>query len=81
MKAQNLRAAYDTIMELQLELQGELITVAAKDLLSYPHFEYTAEPHHSKVKALAATFELQDFLAGAIAEAVAKGELEPELDD
>lgn len=33
------------------------------------------------VKALAATYELQDYLANRIAIAVAAGELEPELDE
>lgn len=33
------------------------------------------------VKALAATYELQDYLANRIARAVAGGELEPDLDE
>ena len=63
------RTCYDWIIALQEEL---------------------AEQHHDAeigcldykvVKALAATYELQDYLANRIAQAVATGEIEPELDD
>lgn len=47
-----------------MELQAELIN---DGLLDY-----------QTVKALAATYELQDFLANRIAREVASGELEPE---
>lgn len=35
----------------------------------------------NQVKALAATYELQDYLANRIAQAVAAGELEPDPED
>ena len=50
-----------------MELQAELIN---DGLLDY-----------QTVKALAATYELQDLLANRIARAVAGGELEPDLDE
>lgn len=50
-----------------MELQAELIN---DGLLDY-----------QTVKALAATYELQDFLANRIARAVASGELEPDPEE
>lgn len=61
------RVAYDAVMELQYRLQAELIPVAAKDLLEYPH-RPPAGADFRKVKALAATFELQEYLAGLLPE-------------
>jgi len=76
----DLRAAYDTIMELQHKLQAELIPVAAKTLLEYPH-DHPEDADYRKVKALAATYELQEYLANAIAEDVAAGNLGPDPED
>lgn len=50
-----------------LELQAELMESGLSD--------------YRVVKALAAAYELQDYLANRIASAVAAGELEPELDE
>ena len=63
------RAAYDMIMELQAELIED-----HDDPLSQ-------RPDYQKVKALAATYELQDFLANRIAELVNAGVLEPDPED
>jgi hypothetical protein len=53
--------------DLIMDLQEEL---AESDLTDY-----------RVVKALAATYELQDYLADRIAKAVAAGELEPDPED
>ena len=50
-----------------MALQGELIRDGLLDCQT--------------VKALAATYELQDYLANRIAKAVADGELEPDPED
>lgn len=63
------RAAYDMIMELQAELIEDH---------DDPLFQ---RPDYQKVKALAATYELQDFLANRIAELVNAGVLEPDPED
>ena len=65
----DLRAMYDAIIELQHDLRFE---IQSYTLLS--------EADYRKVKALAATYELQDYLANRIAEAVNAGELEPDLE-
>lgn len=65
----DLRAAYDAILGLQERLTGELHDAEIGCL------DYKA------VKALAATYELQDYLANAIALAVATGELEADPED
>lgn len=71
----DLRAAYNIIMELQNNLQTELIPVAAKTLLEYPH-GHPEDADYRKVKALAATFELQEYLANAITAAVSACDLD-----
>lgn len=62
------RAGYDFIMTLQQEL-------AAKQHDEFGALDYKA------VKALAAAYELQDYLANRIAQAVASGELDPDPED
>lgn len=62
----NYKAAYDIIMELQ----AELIKDHDDPLLGCPDY--------LKVKALAATYELQEYLSNAIARAINEGELEEE---
>jgi len=64
----DLRDVYDAIIDLQHDLRFE---IQSYTLLS--------EADYRKVKALAATYELQDYLANRIAEAVNNGELEPDL--
>ena len=63
------RAGYDFIMALQQELE------AKHHDADFGWLDYKA------VKALAATYELQDYLANRIAQAVADGELEPDPED
>ncbi len=65
----DLRAVYDAILELQERL------VAQHHDAEIGCLDYRA------IKALAATYELQDYLANAIARAVATGELEPDPED
>lgn len=65
----DLRDVYDAIIDLQHDLRFE---IQSYTLLS--------EADYRKVKALAATYELQDYLANRIAEAVNNGELEPDLE-
>lgn len=65
----DLRALYDAILELQERLVGQHHDAEAGCL------DYKA------IKALAATYELQDYLANAIPIAVATGELEPDPED
>lgn len=62
------RAGYDFIMALQ----GELVA---------QHHTESGCLDYKVVKALAATYELQDYLANRIAQAVADGELEPDPED
>ena len=62
------RAGYDFIMALQ----GELVT---------QHHTGSGYLDYKVVKTLAATYELQDYLANRIAQAVADGELEPDPED
>lgn len=62
------RAGYDFIMALQ----GELVT---------QHHTGSGYLDYKVVKTLAATYELQDYLANRIAQAVATGELEPDPED
>lgn len=62
------RAGYDFIMALQQEL-------AAKQHDEFGVLDYKA------VKALSATYELQDYLANRIAQAVATGELNPDEEE
>lgn len=66
----DLRQTYDSMLELQAELRFEIQSATTLDEVSYRTF-----------KALAATYELQEYLANAIAAAVEAGELEPDLDD
>ena len=61
-------AAYDFIIELQEEL-------AAKQQDEF------GVPDYKAVKALAAAYELQDYLANRIAQAVATGELDPDEEE
>lgn len=61
------RAGYDFIMALQ----GELV----KNI----HAEFGLD--YKAVKALAATYELQDYLANRIAQAVNTGELDPDEEE
>ena len=63
------RAGYDFIMHLQKELE------AKHHDADFGWLDYKA------VKALAATYELQDYLANRIAQAVADGELEPDPEE
>lgn len=63
------RAGYDFIMALQKELE------AKHHDADFGWLDYKA------VKALAATYELQDYLANRIAQAVVEGEIEPDPED
>lgn len=65
----DLRAMYDDIIDLQGNLRFE---IQSHTLLS--------EVDYRKVKALAATYELQEYLANQIAEAVNDGDLEPDFE-
>lgn len=76
----DLKAAYNTIMDLQHRLRADLIPVAAKILLEYPH-DHPNDADYKKIKALAATYELEDYLLNAIADAVATGKLELDPED
>ena len=62
-------ACYDLIMDLQRDLAGQ------------HHDAEIGCLDYKVVKALAATYELQDYLANRIAQAVAVGELEPDPED
>ena len=63
------RAGYDFIVALQEEL-------AAKH-----HDAELGDLDYEIVKALAATYELQDYLANRIAQATAAGELSPDPEE
>ena len=63
------RACYELIMDLQRDLAGQ------------HHDAEIGCLDYKVVKALAATYELQDYLANRIAQAVAVGELEPDPED
>lgn len=75
----DLRETYDAIMALQEQLQAELLEDAAQELQHKPHLR--SAPDYRKIHAMSATFTLQDYLANAIAAAVAAGELEPDPED
>lgn len=70
------RAAYDMIMDLQEELNLQILEDAMEELKVKPSLRSGLD--YKPVKALAATYELQDFLANRIAELVNAGELEPD---
>ena len=63
-----LRTTYNAIIKLQHELEAELIPVGAKHLMEYPHHK-PQEADYRKIKALAATYELQEYLADMIPDA------------
>lgn len=63
------RSSYDFIMALQGELEAQ------------HHDAEIGCLDYKAVKALAATYELQDYLANRIAKAVANGELDPDPED
>lgn len=63
------RAGYDFIMALQ------------KELTAKQHDAEVGCLDYKAVKALAATYELQDYLANRIAQAVAAGEFEPDPEE
>lgn len=63
------RGGYDFIMSLQEELAAQ------------HHDAEIGGLDYRVVKALAATYELQDYLANRIALAVASGELEPDPEE
>lgn len=65
----DLRAMHDGILELQSDLRYQ---IQAYTLLP--------EADYKLVKALGACYELEEYLAGAIAQAVEFGELEPDLE-
>ena len=65
----DLRAAYDVVLALQERLTNEL------------HEAEVGRLDYKAVKALGAAYELQDYLAKAIALAVATGELEADPED
>ena len=65
----DLRAAYDVVMALQEHLQGQ------------HHDAEIGCLDYRVIKALAATYELQDYISGQIALAVATGELDTEADE
>lgn len=75
----DLRAIYKTMMELEKLLQADLMLEAERELTFQP--QHRAGPDYRTVKALAAVYELQDYLANAIAAAVGAGELEPAPED
>lgn len=66
-KGGTFQAAYDAILDLQEHLRAKV---------GYMDAGKFANAHI--VKALAATYELQDYLANEIAAATAAGELEPD---
>lgn len=63
------RACYDLITDLQHDLAGQ------------HHDAEIGCLDYKVIKALAATYELQDYLSNRIAQAVAIGELEPDPED
>ena len=63
------RTCYDLIIDLQHDLAGQ------------HHDAEIGCLDYKVVKALAATYELQDYLANRIAQAVATGELEPDEEE
>lgn len=63
------RAGYDFIMALQQELEAK------------HHDELFDTLDYKVVKALAATYELQDYLAARIAQGVASGEIDPDEEE
>lgn len=80
----NYKSAYDMVMELQQLLINELLSPAATYLLEYPHIGGMPVPNE-KVKALAATYELQEFLTDRVeeqdAQAIAKNERLKQIPD
>ena len=62
------RNAYDSIMEIQSKLQEELGAAAAQGNHAWAATDYR------KVKALAATFELQDYIANEMAKRESTGD-------
>ena len=67
--AVDYRACYDLITDLQHDLAGQ------------HHDAEIGCLDYKVIKALAATYELQDYLSNRIAIAVAMGEIEPDPED
>lgn len=61
----NYKAAYDMIVELQQLLQAEVLENAANE---QQYAEHLRRLNYKTVQALAATYELQDFLANRCTE-------------
>lgn len=72
----DLRATYDAVMELQADLRSRVGGMAVADVTHPCHLGPLYD--YKLIKALSATYELQEYLAGAIADA---GLIDPELDD
>ena len=66
----DLRQTYDAMLELQDKLRFEIQSTTSLQEVDYRAF-----------KALGAALELQEYLANAIAAAIASGELDPDPDD
>lgn len=75
----DIRDTYYAVMELQTQLYTEVLDDAEKERQYTAHVQ--SDPDYRKIKALAATYELQDYLAAAIADAVESGELDPAPED
>ena len=74
----DLRKMYDDVMELQHELR---IKVGIQALADYTkRTPYGPGLNYRQIKALAACYELQDYLSHRIEVAIEDGELEPDLD-
>ena len=80
----NYKSAYDMVMELQQLLINELLSPAATYLPDSPHIGVVPVPKE-KVKALSATYELQEFLADRVdeqgAQAIAENERPKQFPD
>lgn len=75
----NLCKTYEAVLDLQADLRSRVGAMAAADITIPCHLGPLYD--YKLIKALSATYELQEYLAGAIADAVTSGRIEPEMDD
>lgn len=55
------KAAYDLVLQIQQQLEAEVLAEAEQELQQK---DYLRHLDYLKIKALAATYELQEYLAG-----------------
>lgn len=75
----DLRKMYDAVLDLQADLRSRVGAMAVADVTHPCHLGPMY--NYRLIKALSATYELQEYLAYAIAEAVEAGELDPDPED